>query len=92
MATLLEAARQLAYNTASMMVNGVNCIKETAMCKYFCAETGKKVSLMGLEVMGADGYTMASSVQHLFRDISLLTIGGGTSQIQKNVIAKQLGL
>jgi alkylation response protein AidB-like acyl-CoA dehydrogenase len=92
MATSLEASRQLMYSTATMMVNGVDCVKETSMCKYFCAENAKKVCLTAMEVIGGDAYEMDSCVQQFLRDISLLTIGGGTSQIQKNVIAKQLGL
>ncbi len=92
MATQMEAARQLAFYAAWMMTKEMECVKETSMSKYFCADTGKKIALMGMEIMGAEGYTMASSVQQFFRDIPILAIGGGTSQIQKNVIAKTLGL
>lgn len=92
MATMMEAARQLAYYSAWMMTEGLDCVKETSMCKYFCADTGKQVALMGMEILGAEGYTMTSVVQQFFRDIPILSIGGGTSQIQKNVIAKTLGL
>jgi alkylation response protein AidB-like acyl-CoA dehydrogenase len=92
MATSMEAARQLAYYSAWMMMKGMECVKETSMTKYFCADTGKKIAQMGMEIMGADGYAMESSVQQFFRDIPILSIGGGTSQIQKNVIAKTLGL
>jgi len=92
MATSMEAARQLAYYSAWMMMKGMECVKETSMSKYLCADTGKKIALMGMEIMGADGYAMESSVQQFFRDIPILSIGGGTSQIQKNVIAKTLGL
>ncbi|MBU2511899.1 acyl-CoA/acyl-ACP dehydrogenase [bacterium] len=92
MASQLEAARQLAYYAAWMMTQGMECVKETSMCKYFCADTGKKIALMGMEIMGAYGYTMDSCVQQFFRDIPILSIGGGTSQIQKNIIAKTLGL
>lgn len=92
MATQMEAARQLAYYSAWMVTQGMEPVKETSMCKYFCADTGKKIALTGMEILGAEGYTMQSSVQQFFRDIPILAIGGGTSQIQKNVIAKTLGL
>lgn len=92
MATLMEASRQLAYYSAWMMTHEMECVKETSMCKFFCADNGKKIALMGMEIMGAEGYTMQSTVQQFFRDIPILSIGGGTSQIQKNVIAKTLGL
>lgn len=92
MAAQTEAARQLAYYAAWMMSQKMDCVKETSMCKLFCAETGKKVAMMGMEITGAQGYTMESDVQRFFRDIPILSIGGGTSQIQKNIIAKTLGL
>ncbi len=92
MAAQLEAAKQLAYYSAWMMTEELDCVKETSMCKVFCAETGKKIALGGLEIMGARGYSMQSDVQRFFRDIPILAIGGGTSQIQKNIIAKTLGL
>ncbi|MBU2646761.1 acyl-CoA/acyl-ACP dehydrogenase [bacterium] len=92
MATHMEAARQLAFYAAWMMTQEMECIRETSMCKFFCADTGKKVAMMGMEILGAEGYVMDSMVQQFFRDIPILAIGGGTSQIQKNVIAKTLGL
>ena len=92
MATQLEAARQLAYHAAWMVTQDMECVKETSMTKYFCAETGKKIALKCMEIMGNHGCTMASDVQRFFRDIPVLSVGGGTSQIQKNVISKILGL
>jgi alkylation response protein AidB-like acyl-CoA dehydrogenase len=92
MATQMEASRQLAFHAAWMMTQEMECVRETSMSKYFCADTGKKIALMGMEIMGAEGYAMESCVQQFFRDIPILAIGGGTSQIQKNVIAKTLGL
>ncbi len=92
MATQLEAARQLAYHSAWMVSKDMECVKETSMTKYFCAETGKKIALMGMEIMGNYGCTMESDVQRFFRDIPILSVGGGTSQIQKNIISKILGL
>ncbi|MBU2647933.1 acyl-CoA/acyl-ACP dehydrogenase [bacterium] len=90
MAAQIEAARQLAYYSAWMMTQQMACVKETSMCKLFCAEMGKKIALMGMEIMGAYGYTMESNVQQFFRDVPILAIGGGTSQIQKNIVSKIL--
>jgi len=92
MATELEAARQLAYNAARMETLKLECVRETSMSKYFCAETGKKIALTAMQIMGDYAYTMACDVQRYFRDVPILSIGGGTSQIQKNIIAKTLGL
>ncbi len=92
MAAQLEAARQLSFYSAWLMAEGKECVRETSMCKVFCAETGKQIAHGGMEITGAYGYDMESDIQRFFRDIPILAIGGGTSQIQKNVIAKTLGL
>lgn len=92
MAAQLEAGRQLAYYSAWKMSEGMDCVKETSMSKLFCADMGKSIALKGMEITGTHGYTMESDVQRFFRDIPILAIGGGTSQIQKNIITKTLGL
>ncbi len=92
MATQLEAARQLAFQSAWMLTRDMECVKETSMTKLFCAETGKKIAGMGMEIMGKFGYTADCHVQRYFRDVPILSIGGGTSQIQKNIISKIIGL
>jgi acyl-CoA dehydrogenase len=92
MATELEAARQLAYHAAWMEARKMECVRETSMSKYFCAETGKKIAISAMQIMGNHAYTMACDVQRYFRDVVILSIGGGTTQIQKNIISKTLGL
>ncbi len=92
MATELEAARWLAYYAAWKEIQGMDCVKETSMSKYFCAETAKKIALQGVQILGGYGYTMEYDAQRFLRDVLILSIGGGTTQIQKNIIGKQLGL
>ncbi|MBI9091616.1 MAG: acyl-CoA/acyl-ACP dehydrogenase [Desulfobacterium sp.] len=92
MAARVEAGRQLAFQSAWMVDQEMECVKETSMTKLFCAETGKAVTRLGMEVMGRLGYTMECDVQRFYRDIPILAIGGGTSQIQKNIISKLMGL
>jgi len=92
MATQVAAGRQLALHAAWLMTQGKDCVQETSMSKLFCAEMGKQIARSAMEIGGAAGYTMDSDIQRFFRDIPILAIGGGTSQIQKNVIAKTLGL
>jgi alkylation response protein AidB-like acyl-CoA dehydrogenase len=92
MATELEAARQLAYHAAGLVRQGVDCLKETSMSKYFTTETAKKIALTGIDLLGVEGGTFAYDLQRYLRDVLVLTIGGGTTQIQKNIIAKQMGL
>jgi len=92
MATELEAARRLAYYAAWKETEKMECVKETSMSKYFCAEVAKKIALSGVQILGGYGYTMEYDAQRYLRDVLVLSIGGGTTQIQKNIIGKQLGL
>lgn len=92
LATEVEAARRLALYAAWMVTEKKPCVRETSMTKYFCAETGKKVAVEAMKIMGHHAWAKASSVQRFFRDVPILSVGGGTSQIQKNIIAKALGL
>jgi alkylation response protein AidB-like acyl-CoA dehydrogenase len=91
MAARVEAGRQLAFQSAWMVDQQMECVKESSMTKLFCAETGKAVTRLGMEVMGRLGYTMDCDLQRFYRDIPILSIGGGTSQIQKNIISKIMG-
>ncbi len=92
MATELEAARRLAFYAAWKEINGMDCVKETSMAKYYCSEVAKRAALQGVQILGGYGYTMEYDAQRYLRDVLILSIGGGTSQIQKNIIGKQLGL
>jgi len=90
--TEVEAARRLAYYASWLVTQGKPCVKETSMTKYFCAETAKKVATTAMRIMGNHAWAVQGSVQRFFRDVPILSVGGGTSQIQKNIIAKTLGL
>jgi alkylation response protein AidB-like acyl-CoA dehydrogenase len=92
MATELEAARRLAYYAAWKEIHGMECVKETSMAKYYSSEVAKKIALQGVQILGGYGYTMEYDAQRFLRDVLILSIGGGTTQIQKNIIGKQLGL
>ncbi len=92
MATELEAARRLAYYAGWKETQKMECVTETSMSKYFCAEVAKKVAMQGVQILGGYGYTMEYDAQRYLRDVLVLSIGGGTTEIQKNIIAKQLGL
>jgi alkylation response protein AidB-like acyl-CoA dehydrogenase len=92
MATELEAARLLAYYAAWKETLGMECVKETSMSKSYCSEVAKRVALEGVQILGGYGYTMEYDAQRYLRDVLVLSIGGGSTQIQKNIIGKQLGL
>ncbi len=91
LATEVEAGRRLAYYAAWMVTEKKPCVRETSMTKYFCAETAKKVGVTAMQIMGNRAWAADCSVQRFFRDVPVLSVGGGTSQIQKNIIAKTLG-
>ena len=92
MAMLVDTSRLLVYRYAWMVGRGEAGHMEAAMLKLFAAESYMRVADLGLQVMGGYGYSMDSAMQRHFRDARLGTIGGGTSEIQKNIIARQLGL
>ncbi|RPI95872.1 MAG: acyl-CoA dehydrogenase [Spirochaetales bacterium] len=92
MATELEVARTFAYATAWKEAAGYSPTKETSMCKYFAAETSKNIIRQGVNILGPDGSSMDYDMQRYLRDILILSIGGGTTQIQKNIISKSVGL
>jgi alkylation response protein AidB-like acyl-CoA dehydrogenase len=92
MATGIQTARLLLYNTTWLMENNKPCSLESAMAKYYAAEVARDVSLRAMQIFGGYGYIMEYDIQRFVRDSLILPIGGGTAQIQKNIIAKRLGL
>ena len=70
----------------------MDCVKEASMAKYYCSEVAKRVALDCMHIFGAYGYAMEYDAQRYLRDVLVLPIGGGTTEIQKNIIGKQLGL
>lgn len=92
MAVELECARLLTYHAAWLKAQKLNCRKESCMAKLYATEVGKSIALKGMEIMGGNGYLMEYDMQRHVRDSLGGTIGGGTSQLQKNMIARALGL
>lgn len=92
MLTSIEAARRLNYYVLECMLEGVMCLKEAAMAKLFAGEMAKQVVDKALQIHGGYGYMMEFPVQRWWRDERLSTIGGGTSEIMKEIIAGQIGL
>ena len=91
-ATKLLAARLLVRHVAELLDEGDPAPAEASMAKLFATETAKEAALQGMQFMGGMGYSMESDMQSYVRDTLVMTIFGGTSQIQKNIIAGQLGL
>ncbi len=92
LATEVLNSRLLTYYAAELAQEGKPCWMESAMAKLYATEIAKKVSLAGVQLHGGYGYTMEYDIQRYARDSLVMTIGGGTSEIQRNLIAKSLGL
>lgn len=89
-ATEIEAARFLVYRTAWLKEEGRPYSKEAAMAKLFATEMAERVSRNAIQIHGGYGYSSHYPVERIYRDARLMTIGEGTSEIQRLVIARQL--
>jgi alkylation response protein AidB-like acyl-CoA dehydrogenase len=90
MATEIEAAELLTYQAAWMKDSGKNVNKESAFAKYYASEVAVRTSTEAVQIFGGYGYTKEYPVEKYYRDSKLCTIGEGTSEIQKLVIARAL--
>ncbi len=90
MATEIEASELLIYRAAEAKNNGKKVTLEGAMAKYYSSEIAVKTANDAVQILGGYGYTKDFSVERYYRDAKLCTIGEGTSEIQKLVIAKQI--
>jgi alkylation response protein AidB-like acyl-CoA dehydrogenase len=90
MKTNIEAARLLTMRAAKMKDDGLPNIREAAMAKLFASEIAEKASSEAVQIHGGYGYTKDYPVEKYYRDVKLLTIGEGTSEIQRIVIARDL--
>jgi len=90
MATQIEAARLLTQQAAYLKDNGKRVTKQSAMAKLYASEVAVKVAEESIQIHGGYGYTKDYPAEKYWRDSKLCTIGEGTSEIQRLVIAKQL--
>lgn len=90
MATQIEAAEMLTYQAAYLKNNGMKVTKEGAMAKYYASEVAVRASTEAVQIFGGYGYTKDFPAEKFYRDSKLCTIGEGTSEIQKLVIARNI--
>lgn len=92
MATEIDAARLLVYRAAYLEDQNVRFSKEASMAKLFASEMAMRATRNAIQIFGGYGYMRDYPLQRYFRDVKLCEIGEGTSEIQRMIIARQLGL
>ena len=80
----------LTLQACDLKNRGENVTKEAAMAKYYASEVAVKVATDAVQIFGGYGYTKDFPVEKFYRDAKLCTIGEGTSEIQKLVIAREV--
>jgi acyl-CoA dehydrogenase len=88
MATLVEVSREFTYRVAAKIQAGDNMVKEISMAKIFSAEVCDKVCHAAVQIHGGYGFMREYLVERLYRDSRILSIGGGTSEVMKEIISK----
>jgi citronellyl-CoA dehydrogenase len=88
--TQIEACRWLCYRAVDLMNRGQPAVREVTMAKLCAGDLGQRVVYDCLQLHGGFGYTTEYAVGRLFGDIRLYTVGAGTSEIMKEILAKDL--
>ncbi|MBF0117834.1 MAG: acyl-CoA dehydrogenase family protein [Desulfobacterales bacterium] len=88
MATLVEASREFTYRVAAKIDAGIDQIKEISMAKNFACNISDKVTYDAVQIFGGYGFMRGYLVERLYRDNRILSIGGGTSEIMKEIISR----
>lgn len=92
MMIMSETARQGVYRVAELLDADLPVVKEASIAKIVATENNFKCADVGLQILGGAGYSMEYDMQMFFRDSRVGPIGGGTNEIQRNIIAKQMDL
>jgi len=90
MATEIDAARLLCYRAAVLKDNGQRVTQASAMAKLYASEVAVRCTEKGVQIFGGYGFIKDFPAEKYYRDVKLCTIGEGTSEIQRMVIARQL--
>jgi alkylation response protein AidB-like acyl-CoA dehydrogenase len=87
-----DAARLLLYRAAAMVDEKIPCVREASIANLHATETLVRVTSDAMRVWGGYGFTLEFDIERTLRDARLFIIGDGSSQIQRNLIARQIGL
>jgi len=86
----IAAARLLTHKAATLCDEGVRCSAEASHAKLFASETSVRVTSETVQILGGYGYMKENEVERMMRDAKLATIGGGTSEIQRLIIVREI--
>jgi alkylation response protein AidB-like acyl-CoA dehydrogenase len=90
--TELAAARLLVYSAACKMARGERAIKEVSMAKLFCSQVLFKIAFNGMQALGGYAQLPEYDMERYFREAKHGMVGGGTNEIQRSIIAKEMGI
>jgi citronellyl-CoA dehydrogenase len=88
----VEAARWLTYRACDLFERGEVALREISMAKLFACELAQRVAYDCMQLHGGMGYVLESDVARAWRDVRVLTIAGGTSEIMREIVSKAAGL
>jgi alkylation response protein AidB-like acyl-CoA dehydrogenase len=88
----LEAARLLVFSAACKMARGERAIKEVSMAKLFCSQVLFRIAFNGMQALGGYAQLPEYDMERYFREAKHGMVGGGTNEIQRSIIAKEMGL
>ncbi len=89
--TAIEAARRLTYHAVDLFDRKQNPVKEVSMAKLFAGDLAQRVAYDCQQFYGGMGYVEETAIARMWRDVRLITIGGGTSEVMKEIISKLYG-
>ena len=92
MAMEIEAARQLNYHALRKLMNAEPCAVEVSLAKVFASRMGEFVATTCLQLHGGYGYMREYEIERFFRDVRINAIGGGTSEILKEIVGRLMGI
>jgi acyl-CoA dehydrogenase len=92
MITEIETGRSFAYQVLKLYIEGKDPVKEVAMAKLYTCDMACRVADRALQIFGGYGYSEEYPIARAFRDFRLGPIGGGTSEIMREIIARSYGL
>ncbi len=85
---MLEASKEFTYRVAAKMEAGIDQVKEVSMAKNFACTVSNQATFDATQIFGGYGFMRGYLVERLYRDNRIMSIGGGTQEIMKEIISK----